>query len=172
MGLKVDHLLIPKWPKTKKLVGKKWNKCIFKFFTKKSKFFFQNGPYAINFLMPWGGEVGRGHSFDFTRPPLMFNSSYFDLYFLNLAYYLMSMTSFDLGAMDQSFWPPFTDLKNWKFQIQLNIGMLHINGKLKTAALQRKYVLASLRSNNWPQADLNWPLMTSKLSVLEYVHDA
>ena len=102
----------------------------------------------------------------------MFNSSYFDFYFLNLAYYLMSMTSFDLGAMDQSFWPPFTDLKNWKFQIQLNIGMLHINGKLKTAALQRKYVLASLRSNNWPQADLNWPLMTSKLSVLEYVHDA
>ena len=59
-------------------------------------------------------------------------------------------------------WPlvTFLDLKNWKIENQLNIGMLHINWKLKTAVLQWKHVQTSERSNDWPQADLNWPLMT------------
>ena len=59
-------------------------------------------------------------------------------------------------------WPlvTFLDLENWKIENQLNIGMLHINWKLKTAVLQWKHVQTSERSNDWPQADLNWPLMT------------
>ena len=70
-------------------------------------------------------------------------------------------------------WPSLTsdDLKNWKIDNQLNIGMLHIKWKLKTAELQWKYVQTSERSNEWPQADLHWPLMTSKLSILEHMHD-
>ena len=55
--------------------------------------------------------------------------------------------------------------------IAKNIGMLHINWKLKTAVLQWKYVQTSERSNDWPQADLHWPLMTSKLSVSKLMHD-
>ena len=55
--------------------------------------------------------------------------------------------------------------------ITKNIGVLHIKSKLKTAVLQWKYVQTSERSNEWPQADLHWPLMTSKLSILEHMHD-
>ena len=55
--------------------------------------------------------------------------------------------------------------------ITKNIGVLHIKSKLKTAVLQWKYVQTSERSNYWPQADLHWPLMTSKLSILEHMHD-
>ena len=55
--------------------------------------------------------------------------------------------------------------------IAKNIGMLHINWKLKTAVLQWKHVQTSERSNDWPQADLHWPLMTSKLSVSKLMHD-
>ena len=63
----------------------------------------------------------------------------------------------------QSFWPQFTDLK--KIKNHLNIGMLHIKWKLKTEVLHWKYVQTSDRSNDWPRADLNWPLMTSKLYI-------
>ena len=55
--------------------------------------------------------------------------------------------------------------------IAMNIGLLHINWKLKTAVLQWKHVQTSERSNDWPQADLHWPLMTSKLSVSKLMHD-
>ena len=55
--------------------------------------------------------------------------------------------------------------------ITKNIGMLHINWKLKTVVLQWKYVQTSERSNDLPQADLHWPLMTSILSVFEHMHD-
>ena len=56
--------------------------------------------------------------------------------------------------------------------ITKKIGMLHIKRKPKTAVLQRKHVQASLRWNDWPQGDLHWPLMTSKLCNLEHLHDA
>ena len=71
----------------------------------------------------------------------------------------------------QSFWPPLPNLKNWRIKNQLNIGMLHIKWKLKTEVLQWKYVQTSKRSNEWPQTDLHWPPMTSKLSILEPIHD-
>ena len=48
------------------------------------------------------------------------------------------------------------------FVITKNKGKLHIKWKQKTAALQRKYVSVSLRSNDWPQADHHWPLMTAQ----------
>ena len=45
--------------------------------------------------------------------------------------------------------------------IAMNIGLLHINWKLKTAVLQWKHVQTSERSNDWPQADLHWPKCTT-----------
>ena len=51
------------------------------------------------------------------------------------------------------------------------IGMLHSKCELKTAVLQWKYVQTSERSDEWPQADLHWPLMTSNLSNLEHMHN-
>ena len=73
-------------------------------------------------------------------------------------------------------WPPMTFLnlltsRIVSITITKNIGVLHIKSKLKTAELQWKYVQTSERSNEWPQADLHWTLMTSKLSILEHMHD-
>ena len=56
-------------------------------------------------------------------------------------------------------------------KINKSIGMLQVIGKLKKAAFYALYGSASLRSNDWPQADLHWPLMTSKLCILEHMHD-
>ena len=56
-------------------------------------------------------------------------------------------------------------------KINKSIGMLQVIGKLKKAAFYALYGSASLRSNDWPQADLHWPLMTSKLCILEQMHD-
>ena len=73
-------------------------------------------------------------------------------------------------------WPLMTylDLSTSRIDsiiIHKNTGVLHINWKLETAVLQWKYVQTSERSNEWPQDDLHWPLMTSKLSVLEHMHN-
>ena len=73
-------------------------------------------------------------------------------------------------------WPLMTliDLQTsimMRIAIYKKIGMLHIKQKLKTAILQRKYGQDSLRSKYWPQADLQWPLMTSRLNILEHIHD-
>ena len=73
-------------------------------------------------------------------------------------------------------WPlmTFLDLSTSRIVIIIakNIGMLHIYWKLKTAILQWKYVQKIERSNDWPQADIHWPLMTSKLRDLEHMLDA
>ena len=58
------------------------------------------------------------------------------------------MTSHDPELTSNSLnWPP-------ELKIAKRIGMLHIIWKLKTAVLQRKYVQPSLRSNDWPRADI------------------
>ena len=85
----------------------------------------------------------------------------------------LSLTTWPLMTM---IWPlmTFFDLSTSRkvsINIANNIIILRINWKLKTALLQWKYVQTSERSNDWPQADLHWPLMTSKLSVSKLMHD-
>ena len=87
-------------------------------------------------------------------------------------YHLWQNVFFCTWPYDLS-WPwfdlawPILDFENWKIENQLNKGMLHIKLKLKTAVLRWKSVQTSERSNDWPQADLHWPLMTSKLYVYQ-----
>ena len=91
----------------------------------------------------------------------------------HVAYFLLFWIIWPLMTLN---WPLMTliDLQTSiivRITITKKIGMLHIKRKLKTAVLQRKYGQVSLRSKVRPQADLHWPLMTSKLSVLKHIHD-
>ena len=64
-------------------------------------------------------------------------------------------------------WPlmTFLDLLTSRIDsiiITKNVRVLHIKWKLNTSVLQFQ---TSERSNDWPKADLHWPLMTSKLGT-------
>ena len=52
-------------------------------------------------------------------------------------------------------------------------GCIHLvkAGAKNINLLQRKYVKASFKPKDWPQAVLHWPPMASRLSVLEHKND-
>ena len=78
-------------------------------------------------------------------------------------FFFLTSNDRDLDSNDL-FWP--FNLKDSSYFNCQKIDMLHIRSNLTIAILQRKYVQAS---NGWHKVDLHWPLMTSKLSVLEHL---
>ena len=71
---------------------------------------------------------------------------------------------YDLSWPWFDLWPFLT---SWRVCITIAkiIGSMHIKWKLKTGALQIKYVLACSRSNS-----AFWPLKTSNFSILKHLH--